>query len=156
MRTIVAVHDPDGRAKMAGQDVNRGVLTTVHMAYSAGNGQPLLDAMADDVALELCGPVEAFRFAGRLRGTAAVARALREISEDYEWVGYRLQDLLVHGDLAGALAGGRRRRRRSAKAFDLARVGVGRMRDGKIVEFKEYFDSLGALMKIGLPASTFA
>lgn len=141
---------------MAGQDINRDVLNTAYKAYSAGDGQPLLDAMAEDVVLELCVPVEAFRFAGPLRGKTAVTRALREIGEDYEWLGYRLHDLLVQGDLAVALTGGRIRHRGSDKTFDLALVDVVRMRGGKIVEFKEYFDSLGALMEIGLPASTFA
>ena len=136
---------------MTDQIGNRDVLTKAYAAYGEGNGQPLLDAMAEDVTLELCVPVEAFRFAGPLRGKASVARAMQEIREDYDWVEYRLHDLLVQGDLAVALAGGRIRHRATSKAFDLSMVDVIRMRGGKIVDFKEYFDSLGAVMNIGVP-----
>jgi ketosteroid isomerase-like protein len=141
---------------MTDQTGNRDLLARAYAAYSQGNGQPLLEAMAEDVTLELCVPVEAFRFAGPLRGRATVARAMQEIREDYDWLEFRLHDLLVQGDLAVALTGGRIRHRATNKAFDLSLVDVVRMRGGKIVDFKEYFDSLGAVMKIGVPKTAFA
>jgi ketosteroid isomerase-like protein len=129
---------------------NYRILKAAYQAYSRGNGQAFLDAMHDDVVVEYCAPADIFPFAGPLRGKQAVIRGVGQIAAEYEWLKFNLNHLLVDGDLAVVLTSGRIRHRQTMAEVKVDMVDVVRMRDGRIADVKEYFDSLGVAKKAGL------
>jgi ketosteroid isomerase-like protein len=133
---------------------NYRLLKSVYQAYARGDAQAFLDAMHDDVVMEYCAPADVFRFAGPLRGKAEVVRGIGQIAEEYEWLKFNLNHLLTDGDLAIALTSGRIRHRHSTVELKVDMVDVIRLKSGKIVDLKEYFDSLGVLKKIGFNNAT--
>ena len=131
---------------------NYRILKAAYQAYCKGNGQAFLDAMHDEVVVEYCVPAEIFSFAGPLRGKQAVIRGVGQIAAEYEWLKFNLNHKLVDDDLAVALTSGKIRHRQTAAEVKVDMVDVIRMKDGRIIDVKEYFDSLGVAKKAGLPA----
>jgi len=129
---------------------NYQILKAAYQAYCKGNGQAFLDAMHDDVVVEYCAPTDIFPFAGPLRGKPAVIRGVGQIAAEYEWLKFNLNHLLVDGDLGVALTSGRIRHRQSMTEIKVDMVDVIRMKDGRIIDVKEYFDSLSVAKKAGL------
>jgi uncharacterized protein len=129
---------------------NYRILKAAYQAYCKGDGQAFLDAMHDDVVVEYCVPADIFPFAGPLQGKRAVLHGVGQITAEYEWLKFNLNHLLVDEDLAVALTSGRIRHRQTMAEIKVDMVDVIRMRDGRIIDVKEYFDSLGVAKKAGL------
>jgi uncharacterized protein len=126
---------------------NLAVLQEIYKAYSNGNSDKFLSAIADDVRFGIVAQPKDFRFAGIRNGRRWAERVIAQINEDYQWLKYEVREFIVQGDRVVALTGGRVKHRASGAAMTVDLVDVLRMKDGKIVEFTEYFDTAGVLAK---------
>ena len=132
---------------MAHKRRNLAVLGKIYKAYSRGNPDQLLSAMSEDVRFGLVAQQEHFRFGGVRKGKRWARRVISEINEDYHWLKYEVREYIAQKDRVVALTGGRVKHRASGRVMTVDLVDVVRMKDGKIVEFTEHFDTAGLLAK---------
>jgi uncharacterized protein len=126
---------------------NLAVLREIYDAYSSGSPDKLLNAMTDDVRFGLVAQRQHFRFGGIRNGRRWANRVISQINEDYQWLKYEVREFIAQGDRVVALTGGRVKHRASGVVMTVDLVDVFRMKDGKIVEFTEHFDTAGLLAK---------
>ena len=114
--------------------------------------------MAPAIRFGIVGPPEHFRFAGIRRGLDWARKVLAEIAEDFEWLEYRVRELIAERDWVVALTGGRIRDRTTGVLHEIDLVDVIRLRDGRITDFVEYYDTTflaqrtAALAKVAVKA----
>lgn len=132
---------------------NRSLLAGIYAGYTRGDAQPLFAALAADVEFRLCGPADLLPVAGAYRGPVGVRDAIKAINDEYQWLRYELRRLIVEGDTAMALTGGRLRHRRSRVEMEMDLANLVHIQDGRIVSFAEFFDTAGLLAwQEGAPA----
>lgn len=124
---------------------NVAVMKAAYAGYAKGDPTPFLDAVAEDVTLRLVAPPPHYRFGGERRGRAAFLQVVTEIAQDYEWLDYRLFGTIAERDRVVAITGGRIRHRASDTTMELELADVVRLKDGKIIDIVEFFDTAGAL-----------
>lgn len=120
-------------------------LRDLYEAYGRKDPSVFFGMLSRDVRFRIAAPRPHFRFAGPARGKAAVQRAIAQIAEDYEWQQFANRTVIGDGDRFFAVSGGRIKHRASGAVMTLELIDVIRVRNGKIVEFTEYFDSARVL-----------
>jgi hypothetical protein len=120
---------------------NLAVVRALYDAYARGDSQPLFESMADDGQIGFAATKRHFDFAGMFKGRKGAERVIGYIASQVQWLKYECRELIANGDRVVALTGGRIKARNSDRTADIDMVDVIRLRDGKIVEFVEYFDS---------------
>ncbi len=113
-------------------------------AYEKLDPGPFLDLFADDVTYNSAASLGDFRFAGPFHGKEECTRNLRRIAEDYALEKYDHIRSLAQGDLIAVHADVAFRHRATDRLVTTEKIDLFRMRDGRTVEFNEFFDSLGA------------
>lgn len=108
-------------------------------AYIRHDPEPFFALMDDEVRFGIAAAPEQLRFGGMGQGVAWVRRVIGEIAEDFEWLSDHNPELIAERDWVIALSGGKIRD--SGVLLDADPVDVMRFKDGRIVQFIEYFDT---------------
>jgi ketosteroid isomerase-like protein len=132
---------------VAPEQDNLAVLREIYDAYSSGSSEKFLNAMIGDVRFGIVARPKDFRFGGIRKGRRWAQRVILQINQDYQWLKYEVREFIAQGDRVVALTGGRVRHRASGAVMTVDLVDVLRMKDGKIVEFTEHFDTANLLAK---------
>lgn len=103
--------------------------------------------MADNVSVGSLagGAIDALPFSTFYDRRTDLRRYFGRLLEDWEMIYFTAQEFVAQGDavvMRGATAW---RHRRSSKTFATPKVDFWRFRDGKVIEFFEYFDTAGAM-----------
>ena len=131
---------------MPDADRNVEFIRDLYERYTMGDGpEGVLDSLAGDVLWRSVGPPNRLPFARARRGRDEVRAYFQELNRDWEVISYRVNELIGQRDRVVALADACFCHRETGKLVATAKADVFRLRDGKIVEFCEFFDSAAAV-----------
>jgi ketosteroid isomerase-like protein len=120
-------------------DDNRSIITAIMNDLAEGNGKPFVEAMADDFTWIMEGTTP---WSGRYEGKAVVQEQVlgplfAQFATPYR---NRAHRIIVEGDDVAVLCNGDVETK-AGKRYNNSYCYVIRMRDGKMVELREYFDT---------------
>lgn len=118
-------------------------MRSAYAAYDKGDAAPLLDLFAEDGVIRFTAPESFLHFAGPSSGPDGAREALTAISKMFAWETYKVYEMLVDGDSVFAITGGMLRHRETDQRTEVQLGDLIRFKDGRIVEFVEFFDSAG-------------
>jgi ketosteroid isomerase-like protein len=125
-------------------DVLRGRLTTLYAAIRKGQLDFVLNAIHDDIEFISYSPIKVFPFLGHRRGKAAMSEALYGAVEAFEFVACEPVSMVIESDNAAVMVFTRGVARATGRSVQGMLAHFLRFRDGKIVELREFMDSLHA------------
>ena len=123
---------------------NRAIVHRIYGHFQKGELDEVGTYLAEDVDWHIEGPSEIFAFGGACRGRSAVLLALRTLLERYEHLQHEPRFIMVDGDRACLFAFARIRDRDSGRIASADICDLMELRDGKVVWFREVFDTLTA------------
>jgi ketosteroid isomerase-like protein len=129
-------------------DVDRNVeiIRNLYERYTIGDGpECVLDSLADDVQWRSAGPPNLLAFARSRQGRDEVRAYFEALHEDWQMISYKVNELIGQRDRVVALADICFCHRKTGKLVATAKADVFRLRDGKIVDFCEFFDTWAAV-----------
>ncbi|MGQ7793475.1 nuclear transport factor 2 family protein [Faunimonas sp. B44] len=137
-------------------DATRRVVSEVYAAFRAGDLAALEAGLADDIdwAVEISADI--FPFGGVRRGREAVMRGFRDLLAEVEHVEYEPQFTIVEGDKACVFVRATVRMRDTGRTATADLCDLLRVRDGKVVWFRELFDTLSSAEAIAGAKARFA
>jgi hypothetical protein len=111
-----------------------------------GSAQVWLDLMADDVRMRsITDGASGMEFTRANAGKAAAAGYFAGLAADWEMIHFNADEFIAQGDRVVVLSLVAFRYRKTGKVAESPKADVFRFRDGKIIEFFEFFDTAGAL-----------
>lgn len=111
--------------------------------FGTGNIEGLLTLFTDDI-LWTVPDIENATFAGSREGTAAVAEFFGQLVADEDITRFEPLEFIAEGDKVIVLGESAATVRETGKSYETEWVHVFHMRDGKVSEFKEFFDNAAA------------
>lgn len=116
----------------------------LHDEYARGNRAAVLDALDEAVVwTSIAGPE--LPWGGTHRGRAGVEHYFARIDAVAEVTGYEVERVIGQGEWVTVLAKVQVRHRASGDERSFPKVDVFHLRDGRLLEFREYYDSAAAL-----------
>lgn len=126
-------------------DTTRANIEAFYKAYAAGDVGTVGAMLHDDIDWIIYGPVQVFPFTGPRRGKQAVLDALAGIAKEFALERYVPEAIVVAGDRVAVLSSAAFVQRSTSRTLSLRLADFIRLSDGKIVEFRELFDSFDAV-----------
>ncbi|MBW6399563.1 nuclear transport factor 2 family protein [Roseomonas sp. HJA6] len=120
---------------------NRARVEALYAAYLAGDMPVVLEAMDHDVRWISGEPNSAAPWSGERHGREGVRAFFDTLRAECRILDYRIGAMIVDGDRAAVTATVRARFHRNGEELEVDKVDVMRLRDGQIVEFREYYDT---------------
>src|SRR5262249_54626754 len=99
----------------------------------------------DDIDWIIYGPLPVFPFTGPRHGKAAVLDALAAIAKDFALERYVPDTIVAEGDHAAVLSNTAFKQRSTGRTISVRLADFMRLKDGKIIEFRELFDTFDAV-----------
>ena len=127
---------------MPDTDRNLELIRDLYERYTMGDGaECVIESLAHDVVWRSVGPSDRLRFAKVWHGPDGVRAFFKALDEDWEMISYKVGELIGQRDRVVALADVCFCHRQTGKLVATPKADVFRLREGKIVEFCEFFDS---------------
>ncbi|TQV83606.1 nuclear transport factor 2 family protein [Denitrobaculum tricleocarpae] len=123
---------------------NKHLLSRCYDAYAACDPQPLVSLFDDEASYNAVARCEDFSFAGPCHGRRAVLENIARIHADYDLEKYAVTRMIAQDDLVAVHADVGFRYKSTGNLVAIDKVDLFRMRDGKIIEFNEFFDTASA------------
>ena len=123
---------------------NRAIVHQVYDLFKKGDMDGVGRLLADDIDWHMEGPTDVFSFCGERKGRAAVVSMLRALVAEYVHLKHEPQFIIVDGAHACLFASARLRHRASGQEVAADICDLMEIADGKIVWFRELFDSHAA------------
>lgn len=124
-------------------------IRSVYDLRAKGDYLGVLKWVAEDVRCVMQGTWSLQTIPSPTVGKAAVAQAMRAITIDLEYIDYEIHELLIDGDRAAVHRTVTARNRGAGHPVTGGLWSYFRFRDGLIVEYAEYADSLGLAQLMG-------
>jgi ketosteroid isomerase-like protein len=112
--------------------------------YGRGNRAAVLDALDETVVWTSCAGPEV-PWGGTWHGRAGVEEFFARLDEAVRLTGYVVDRVIADGEWVTVLATGRAQVLATGQDLVLAKTDVMRFRDGRILEFREYYDTAAVL-----------
>ena len=119
----------------------RATVQELHKAYREGDAERVAALIDDDIDWCIYGPSRVFAFEGPRRGKAQVLDVLAAISQQFELKRHEHEQLIVEGDRAAVLSQVSFVQRATGRTLSIRLINFIRVRDGRIVEFREFSDT---------------
>jgi ketosteroid isomerase-like protein len=120
-------------------------LTTLYAAVKLGQLDFVLNAFDDDIEYISYTPIKLFPFLGHRRGKTAMASALRGAHTAFDLVSCEPVSMVIEADTAAAvIVFTRAVNRATGRSVQGMLAHFLQFRDGKVVEVREFMDSLSA------------
>ena len=111
-----------------------------------GSVQHWLDLMADDVRMRsITAGAPEMAFTKANHGKSDAARYFAGLAADWEMIHFTPEELIAQGDRVVVLSQVAFRFKKTGRVAESPKADVFRFRDGRIVEFFEFFDTAAAL-----------
>jgi ketosteroid isomerase-like protein len=124
---------------------NVAILKDAYRRWHESKGRSVqhwVDLLADDVCFgSLAGGVPGLEFTRQCMAKADVKRYFDGLHQDWEMIHYTVERFVADGDRVAVQGSTSWRHRRTGKSFDSAKADFFTLRDGKITEFFEYYDT---------------
>jgi len=125
---------------MSEQD-NTQIVKEAYAAFKRGDIPSILNMLSDDVNWFLPGPTDIVPVAGMRRGRAEVGQFFSTLDETQEAKQFEPQEFIAQGDKVVVLGQYTWRVKATGREFSSDWAHVFTVRDGKVVGFKEYYDT---------------
>ena len=116
------------------------IVQKLYEAFGRGDLPAILSHLAEDVTWKYLGPAE-IPFGGTRHGKEQVAQFFAAIAGSLEVQDFGVDRFIAQGDMVVALGHERMRVKTTGRTYETQWAHVFTLRDGKIVEFREYADS---------------
>lgn len=116
-----------------------------YAAFKRGDIAGLLNTLADDVGWFLPGPKDIIPVLGQRRGRQQVAEFFSKLAELQESEQFEPREFIAQGDTVVVLGHYRWRVKSTKRVFESDWAHVFTIRNGKITNFHEYFDTDAAV-----------
>ena len=131
---------------MPDADSNVEFIRDLYERYTMGDGaECVLESLADDVVWRSVGPPDRLPFARSRHGRDGVRAYFRALNQDWEMISYKVHELIGQRDRVVTLADVCFCHRETGKLVATSKADVFRLRDGRIVDFCEFYDSAAAV-----------
>jgi ketosteroid isomerase-like protein len=137
------------------EQANVQVIRHAYAAFARGDIQPILDSVADDVEWETPGPTEV-PYAGLFRGKDGVADFFRILNDAEEVMFFEAEAFFGEGDRVVALGHYSSRIKETNRDAQTNWAHSFVMRGGKVVKFREYYDTAAYAQAYKASAPTLA
>ena len=124
---------------MSEQD-NTAIVQQAYNNFKTGNIQGLIDQMSDNVTWQLP-EVEGMALAGKRTSRDGVKEFFATLARDQDVLEFEPREFVAEGDKVVSLGDYRWRVKDTGREYASDFVHVFTVRDGKIVAFREHFDS---------------
>jgi ketosteroid isomerase-like protein len=132
------------------QQQNIDLVKGAYADFGSGNISALLDRMDDGITWETPAPRDVVPFGGTWNGKDGVGRFFSALAETLEFDKFEPQEFIASEDAVVAIGVySARVRANNAPIGDEGFAMVFRIRDGKVVAFREYTDSLRLVAAVG-------
>jgi len=129
-------------------DVLRERLITLYTAMKRGQLDFVLNAFHDDIEFISYSSIKVFPFLGHRRGKPAMSEALRGAAKAFEFIACEPISMVIERESAAVMMFGRGVSRATGRSVQGMLAHFMRFRDGKIVELREFMDSLHAAEQV--------
>jgi len=119
----------------------RATLKDLYGAYREGNAERIAALIDEDIDWCIYGPARVFPFEGPRRGKAQVIDVLAAIGAQYELKRHDQEIMIVEGERAAVLSQVAFVQRATGRTLSMRLINFVRVRDGRIVEFREFSDT---------------
>ena len=123
----------------------RAIVTDMYAAYERRDFERVAGYLHHDIDWVIYGPVQVFPFQGARRGKVAVLEALGAIAKDYALESYTPQIVVVDGDRAAVMSDATFVQRATQRTLRFKLANFLRLRDGQVIEFREFADTFDAV-----------
>ena len=124
---------------------NVEVLKRAYVEWADKKGQNVdcwMSIIADDARLSsLADGVSGVSFTRSRSGKSEVLEYLKGLNADWEMLFYRVDEYIAQGDRVVALGSTSWRNKQTGKVVLTPKADIWRMRNGKIVQFSEFYDT---------------
>lgn len=135
---------PDHAAAQALATANLACVQTVYAEYALGNRAAVFEALAEDVAwTSVAGPE--LPWGGTYHGRDGVAAYFARLDAAVQITAYVAEHCIAQGEWVVTLARGHGRLLLTGREVVLDKADAMRLRDGRIAEFREYYDTAAVL-----------
>lgn len=121
---------------------NRARVGEIYAAYLAGDLPAVLDAMAPDVRWVSGEAASAAPWCGEHVGREGVEAYFAALAAACSIVDFRIGRIIADGDWVAVTATVRARFHQTGEEQQLDKVDVLRLRDGRVLEFREFYDTM--------------
>lgn len=135
-------------ASLQKTEQTRAALADLLAAFVSGDRERLTACYDDDVEWLFLAPATVFPFAGARRGRVEVAKGFDLLFENYQMTEYRTEALIVDGEWASTLGTGQMLQRATGRTIHIRTANFYRFRDGKVVEYRGFTDSLDTVEQV--------
>ena len=109
-----------------------------------------MDLLSEDVQWRsLAGGAAGMEFTLACRSKDEVQRYFQDLGKDWEMVSYNVHEFIAQGDRVVMLGSCEWKHRGTGKIMKSPKADVHRLRDGKVVDFMEFYDTAAALAAAG-------
>jgi ketosteroid isomerase-like protein len=130
---------------MTAERENVAVLKEAYAAWAGQKGADCgcwVNIMADDASLaSLADGAPEMAFTASRVSKAGVLGYLEELTRDWEMVSFDMDDYIAEGDRVVVIGRVAWRNKATGKVADTPKVDIWRFRDGRVVEFNEFYDT---------------
>jgi len=130
---------------MAIEQDNVAILRDGYARWNESKGRSVdhwLSLMADDIDFRsLADGMEGLDFTVRKNARAAVTDYFNELLKRFELIHFTVEDFIAQDDKVVVVGSTAWRNRLTGKVFDTPKVDIVRLRDGLIVEVREFYDT---------------
>jgi ketosteroid isomerase-like protein len=123
-------------------DDTRTAVSGLYDAYVRRDFERVESYIHDDINWVIYAPRKLFGFTGPKHGKQAVLDALGAIAKEYAIESYAPKIILADGDRAAVVSDVTFAQRSSGRILNFRIADVMRLRDGRIVEFEEFIDTI--------------
>jgi len=122
-------------------EATRTAVRELYDAYARRDFDCVAALLHDDIDWIIYGPVQIFPFEGPRHGKVSVMEALGDIAKDFMLERYVPEAIIVEGDRAAVMSDVAFVQRVTGRTLSFRIADVLRLRDGKVIEFREFTDS---------------
>ena len=109
-----------------------------------------VDLLSEDVQWRsLAAGAAGMEFTQACRSKDEVQRYFEDLGKDWEMVSYNVHEFIAQGDRVVMLGSCEWKHRSTGKIMKSPKADVHRLRDGKVVDFMEFYDTAAALAAAG-------
>jgi hypothetical protein len=133
------------------EDTNTKIVQEGYEKFGSGDIEGLLNLFADDITWTVP-KIENAAFAGKRKGKSAVGDFFSELNEAEDIQRFEPLEFIAQGDKVMVLGESAVTVKTTGKSYETEWVHVFHLRDGKVTEFKEFFDTAAASKAFQLAA----
>lgn len=124
---------------------NLKLVQNAYDAFKRGDVNGVLGTLADDVQWTTPGPSNIMPFAGKRRGREEVANFFKALSDAEDVLEFEPKEFIAQGDKVAVVGNYSGRVKSTGKTATTEWVHVFTISNGKVTNFREYFDTAIAL-----------